>query len=406
MSASARLTVFAPDVPYPPHRGGRADVWRRLLALRGLGVAVQLVCFYDDEPGKRPSDAELATLRAVVDDLLVFPIRKGPWRTAGRLLHLASMPSHVSSRRLQAAELAGLRQRVIAHAPDHLWAEGPWCGDTVLKLSRACGIPMAYRSHNIEHLYLPRQAAAARRTRDRIAWTLAGIGLQRYERRMIRHARHVFDISADDLAYWQGQGVQHASWLPPLAESALTPQALEANANAPAPTLDVLYLGNLTTPNNIRGVEWLVLDILPIVQRLRPGTRLVVAGSRPGAHVQALCTAAGVELQADVPDALALYRQARVLVNPVRTGSGTHVKAIEMLMMRSPIVTATQGTRGLPETVKRLFRVADSSEDFARHIVAALADPVDAWAERAQARRLFGPDSVRAAIDRLSRSRP
>jgi hypothetical protein len=90
-----------------------------------------------------------------------------------------------------------------------------------------------------------------------------------------------------------------------------------------------------------------------------------------------------------------------VLVNPVRTGSGTHVKAIEMLMTSAPIVTATQGTCGMPEPLKRLFRVADSADGFAEQVFEALESPAEHGAERSGARRLFGVDGLAQALAKL-----
>jgi polysaccharide biosynthesis protein PslH len=58
-----------------------------------------------------------------------------------------------------------------------------------------------------------------------------------------------------------------------------------------------------------------------------------------------LAGATGVELCADVPDPTIYLFGAKVLVNPVMTGSGVQVKMLDMLMTDAPIVTASQGTR-------------------------------------------------------------
>ncbi|MDT7835866.1 glycosyltransferase family 4 protein [Aquabacterium sp. OR-4] len=396
-----RITVFSTDIPFPPNRGGRADIWRRVQALASLGVEIQLIGFFDDVDGKRPSEHDRRAVQQVVKELHLFPIGSSLGTKLRSFSRLLQLPWHVARRTLAAAEQGRLQQAIAAFGPECLWAEGPWCGDLVLSAASRLGLPIIYRSHNIEHVYMARQSAAARRPRDRLAWQIACLGLQRFERLMIDRAAWVFDISADDLAHWQSQGVRHSSWLPPMAESALAPALLAATEAAPPPVHDVVFLGNLGTPNNVRGVEWLVQQIRPLVLAQRPDTRFVVAGSNPGEHVRALCAAPNVTLQANVPDAVQLYRQARVLVNPVRTGSGTHVKAIEMLMMRAPIVTSLQGTCGLPAEVKQLFRVGETAEAFAAHVLQALAQPQDCWAERAQARQLFGVDGLRQALARM-----
>lgn len=397
--AGGKITVLATDIPFPPNRGGRADIWRRLFAFHQLGLRTQLFAYYDDKEDLRPSDEHQQAVRQVVDELHLIPIRMSIRARLSALAQIGRMPLHTARRALSTR---GAKDKFTSAArafkPDWVWCEGPWCGDLALALHDRLRAPLVYRSHNIEHKYMARQAAAARRVRDQLAWRLTCVGLQRYEKLLMSRALWVYDISLDDLTYWQGQGVAHASWLPPLAESALSPDVLAATALAPPPTLDVVFLGNLTTPNNIRGIEWLVSEIRPRVLLSRPDTRFVIAGSNPGRYVRALCEAPGVELRANVSDPVALYRKARVLVNPVQTGSGTHVKAVEMLMMRAPIVTTSQGTCGMPPEVKRLFRVADSAEAFAAQIVDALCNPTDCWDERATARRLFGPESVGQAL--------
>lgn len=267
---------------------------------------------------------------------------------------------------------------------------------TAWEMREALALPLIYRSHNIEHLYMPRQAAAARRLRDRIAWTVACYGLARFEHRALARADWILDISSDDMAFWQAQGLRHISWLPPVAEGALSPLP-----SATGDRNDVVFLGNLTTPNNVRGVQWLVEEVWPLVRAARPATKLVVAGSNPGPFVHKLCGAPGVTLLPNVADALGLYASARVLVNPVRTGSGTHIKAIEMLMMGAPIVTATQGTMGMPPEVKRLFTVADTAVAFADAIVQALEAPQDLTTQRALARQTFGVEGLARAMAEL-----
>ena len=396
---NARIAVFAPDFPYPPHHGGRADVWRRILALRRIGCEVLLVAWHRPGPGNIPRAEEVRVVRESVADLRFYPTGRGSFEALTRLLLLFRWPSHVTSRRLSSAQRMELDETLGRFKPDIVWCEGPYPGHEARRAAGALGVSYVYRSHNIEHLYMARQTRAARQWRDRLAWRLACIGLKRFESDMLKHAEWVFDLSADDLEYWKRHGVSRISWLPPIAES-----ALGSGQNAPpasATPADVVFVGNLTTPNNVRGIEWLVREIVPLVLTRRPATRFVIAGSNPDAHMKQLCEVPGVTLIADPPDVLPIFAGARVLVNPVRTGSGIHVKAIEMLMMPAPIVTATQGICGMPDEVKRLFRVADTAPRFAEEILDALESTEDQGAARASARRLFGVDGLATALQKV-----
>ena len=78
---------------------------------------------------------------------------------------------------------------------DAVWCEGCYPGAEASRAARAAAAPLIYRSHNLEFLYMARQARAARLTRDRLAWRLACVGLRRFEQELVHRASWVFDIS-------------------------------------------------------------------------------------------------------------------------------------------------------------------------------------------------------------------
>ena len=398
--ARKRLVVLAFDFPYPANRGGRADIWRRLVAFNDAGCDVMLVCWVNAEASLQPTDAEIDIVRAQVRHLVIHQVARGPLEALSRLARLWRLPSHVAARRIEGRAWTALLEQARAFNAEAIWMEGPACGESAEKLARVLSLPLLYRSHNIEHLYMARQAKAAVSMRDKVAWQLACIGLRRYELRLMRFAQRVFDCSIDDLAFWRALGVSHGEWLAPLPEAALTPAI--ASATLPDSRHDVLFLGNLTTPNNVRGVEFLLNDVLPRVLQKKPGARFTIAGSRPTAYMRGLLAAyPGVTFLENVADARALLQTAKVLVNPVRSGSGIHVKALDMLMTDAPIVCTSQGVCGMPQELRRLFRVHDDAAGFAAAILDALeASSIDLAARR-HARRLFSPVAITKLVAQI-----
>ena len=399
-----KICVFAPDIPYPPHGGGRADIWRRILALRMLGHQVMLVCLVEPDGPLAPSAADWAAVDAVVAARFSFPMRRGPWRTLRQLAMAWHTPWHLATRVPLPAERQQLWALMDRFAPDLLWLDGPWFGRLVLQaLARRSSTQLAYRSHNIEHQYLARQAAVALRWRDQLAWRMACWGLARFERRLMDRATAVFDISMDDLAFWQAQGVQRLHWLPPLPDLAVAhSDALVDDTVASPTTSEVVFVGNLATSNNVRGVQFLLQEVVPLLRQRRPGMSIAVVGSQPGAEVRAWVAQAGAALHADVVQPMQFMRAAAVLVNPVMTGSGVQVKMLDMLMTDRPIVTTTQGTRGLPADVVALLLVADTAEAFATAVCAALQQGTVDMVERARVRRQFSVDGLGAALQQLA----
>ena len=216
-------------------------------------------------------------------------------------------------------------------------------------------------------------------------------------------ATAVFDISMDDLAFWQAQGVQRLHWLPPLPDLAVAhSDALVDDTVASPTTSEVVFVGNLATSNNVRGVQFLLQEVVPLLRQRRPGMSIAVVGSQPGAEVRAWVAQAGAALHADVVQPMQFMRAAAVLVNPVMTGSGVQVKMLDMLMTDRPIVTTTQGTRGLPADVVALLLVADTAEAFATAVCAALQQGTVDMVERARVRRQFSVDGLGAALQQLA----
>jgi len=392
--------MLSPDIPFPAIRGGRADVWRRIQAFHRAGIEIHLTCFYDDRPGLRPTEAAEATVRGEVAVLRTIPIGKGAGATFARLLRSPEVPWHARCRTPTPTQRDELIDELRGFSPGLVWLEGPWCGVLGRAAATALGVPLAYRSHNVEHRYMRGQARLAMRLRDRLALRYSCVGLEAFERSLLFGADHVFDISASDLAFWETQGLTRGKWMPPLPEAVLGGRGMQACA----PEFDVVFLGNLATPNNVRGIEWLLREIAPRVLAVRPDTGFVIAGSNPNRQVETLCaTVPRAQLLRDPPDAFAVLRRARVLVNPVRAGSGVQLKALDMLMTDAPIVSATQGAAGMPDEVKTLFRVADDTDAFAAEILSALASPAVDLDARRRARRHFSVEGVASLVTDIGR---
>lgn len=400
MSPPLKLLFLASEFPYPPNHGGRSDTWQRLRAFADAGVDIQLVCWYSDRRGGAPSDAEVAAVQQVVRDLVVLPINIGIADLAWRLLNLGRMPSHISARTPRLGVGRRLLARIGAFAPAAVWLDGLWPAGFARTAAAHLGLPYFYRSHNIEHRYMAQQAALARSVLYRIRLGLTLIGLEAFERRVVLDAAEVFDISVSDLAHWRGQGLRLGQWLPPIVQIQPLPERTLRNTTR----FDIVFVGNLHTPNNVEGLHWLLKEVWPRVREQRPQATALIAGSAPSEEIRALATRiAGVELRADPTDVWPLYRSGRVLVNPARTGSGVNIKSVEMLHLEQPIVSTSVGTGGLPDDVKRLFMVEDEPQRFAEAILRSLTAGtalVDEGA-REKARQAFSPQAIQSVVNTI-----
>ena len=395
-SSAGRLTVFCHEIPYPPNHGGKLDLWNLIRGLYTQGLSIQLVCWFRRERITPTARRELMT---VADDIVEVPRRRQWWR-----LLLSRYPARMLSFGPGRQDHAELRKRVEAFAPDWLLLDS-WAGYLPARaLSREIGRPLIYRSQNVEHRYYHDLRRVARGTL-KIKLALKAFRLFSAEREIRSTVDLVADISADDMREWERLGgaghslVVHPLWLDRFVHA------------LPERDIDLLFVGNLHTPNNVEGLRWFTSEVLPILRRdMAPrALRVVFAGSGPDAAGLALWREAGIVCVPNPADVSVFYSRARVVINPLRQGSGVNIKMIEALASGRPVVTTPAAIRGLPDDVRSFFSVCSTPEAFASaavDILTAEENPVDQAERNALVEQLFGPATLRPLILALHQLRP
>ena len=126
----------------------------------------------------------------------------------------------------------------------------------------------------------------------------------------------------------------------------------------------VLVVGSANAIN-IQGVQEFVRETWPLVRKEISTARLLLAGAVCKAEIEG----EGIIRLGFVDDIRDAYRQANVVVNPVRNSTGLNIKSIEALGYGMPFVTSVAGARGLDSSGGRNFVVADVPTDMAAAIV-------------------------------------
>jgi glycosyltransferase involved in cell wall biosynthesis len=156
----------------------------------------------------------------------------------------------------------------------------------------------------------------------------------------------------------------------------------------------VLFPGTFDYPPNVDGAVWLCSEVWPQVLQEVPDATLILAGRSPVAEVLELAAQPGVTVSADVPSMAPFFDAARLVVVPLRVGSGTRVKALEALSAGRPVAGTNTGLAGLGLVDGVHARITDEPAALARAIVGLLRD-------RALAASLAhaGREHVRASFD-------
>ena len=165
---------------------------------------------------------------------------------------------------------------------------------------------------------------------------------------------------------------------------------------------DVVFVGAMNYHANIDAVLYFLREIWPLVRRDRGDLRFVVVGSRPTPEILALGSQAGVTVTGTVDDLDPYYEAARVVVVPLRVGSGTRLKVLEAMVAGVPVVSTALGVEGLAVRSGEHLIVAETPAEFASSVVDLAGDDRMcerlARAGRELAVRQYGWDRIGASL--------
>ena len=351
--------------PYPPNDGCNLDRWNRIVALSRRGISIHLVTWLDKQP---LTEEQLKASYTCCDSVSVYQRNRAPYLA----LHPKYPTAEVSRLLPKDAYEVELRkcERI---SPDIVFLDTFIGASVGMSLAQDLDIPLVYRSHNVEYQY-EIQLFLAQRNPIRKVFHLSNIWRKK---RLEQHVRNfsslIYDISAEDRDAWR----DHPS--APKAKVLsfyLHPDEKYTSITSDDSTndIDVLYVGNLRTPNNVFGLKWFARELVPLLK----GLSITVAGSKPTPEIYNAFSRANVEVIADPEEVLPLYRRARVLVNPIWHGSGLNIKMVEALATGKPVVSTSVGTRGLSERLRAHVHVADDPKSFASAVLRHCDDGVSA----------------------------
>jgi glycosyltransferase involved in cell wall biosynthesis len=150
-------------------------------------------------------------------------------------------------------------------------------------------------------------------------------------------------------------------------------EPLSALPYADTSRLTILLQGSLVWPPNEDAAMWLVNDIAPRIRKDVPDLRIVLAGL-PSPQIEALARHPGVQVAGVVPSMTPYLRSARLVVVPLRVGSGTRIKILEAFASRVPVVSTTVGAEGLDAVSGVHLEIADTADEIADRCVRLLKD--------------------------------
>lgn len=370
------FAVVTPYLPAPANTGGRIRIHALARALARHGAVDLFARYWPIELAPEAGDTvgALALYRET-------HLRQGDLG--------AAIPGF-APRRVRAAcpwrlrrdlERAHARWRYDAVVVCHSYAAA-----TALRLRDTV---LALDEHNVESAYARMMAPGDRVEAARLA---------RWERRVWNRVHTISAVTPDDArAIGRGARVE-----PAVIANGAELKKIEFVAPSARAGHDVLFVGSMSHPPNVRAACELAREVLPLVRERAPDATLTLCGRAPAPEVRALA-GEHVRVTGTVEDIAPYLSRARVYANLLRDGAGSSLKVPEALAAGVPLVSTAVGVRGFELTDGVHFSAAETPRAFADAIVRAWDDAASAERRALAAREVARAYDWELLGDRFAR---
>jgi glycosyltransferase involved in cell wall biosynthesis len=385
-----RILFLSQIVPWPPNAGPKIKTWQVLKYLSEQGHEIVLVTFV-----RKDEREHLSVLNTVCSEVHDIPLTRS--RIADLTYYLKSMFTKRPFL-IERDDLPGMRTKVthilesqpidVVHTDQLTMAQFaiplsiPEQPDRRTGANGLNGISprLVFDAHNATWLILKRMV-------EKAPWYLKPVielearRVKRYEGQLVRVFDHTVAVTQPDAralqdAYISVYGQESAE-----ATSILViPITVDSEEMLPLERLrgshTILTMGTLHYPPNADGIRWFANEVFPLVLGEIPDARLRIVGKNPPKDF--------LKLQEDYPnniivtgyveDLIPCFKDAGLVVVPVRAGGGMRVRILEALARGMPIVTTTIGLEGIEAEPGEHVLVGDSPVEFATRVIRVLKE--------------------------------
>jgi len=135
----------------------------------------------------------------------------------------------------------------------------------------------------------------------------------------------------------------------------------------------ILYVGNFTWLQNTEAVKILVGSVWPKIKKSVSKVMLWIVGTHMSDEIRKLASG-DIEVTEGLEDIRDAYKNASVLVAPIKGPGGTRLKILEAMASSLPVVTTSVGAEGLGVSDNNEALIRDGLDNLADAAIKVLKD--------------------------------
>jgi polysaccharide biosynthesis protein PslH len=252
-------------------------------------------------------------------------------------------------------------------------------------------IPVLLVEHNIECLLNLQRFKLATIQQDKSYYWQEYMYTLKWERTFWKRATKCVTLTAEDESNMRQlepyidirtipNGINHRKIIDEAASSNICKDSI-VSSKCPS----ILFVGNFLYEPNIDAALYFSRLIFPLILKDVPNAKLLLVGNAPPPEICSLTFNKQIKVSGYVDSLTHFYKDADVVVCPLRIGGGVKVKVLEALNAGKAIVSTSIGAQGMDLSTYPAVTVADEVTDFAEKVVRFLLDPQERYRQEQQA---------------------
>ena len=356
-----KILMLTPYLPYPLMSGGQT---RSFNLIKNLSRKHEITLFslIKDEKEKE----NILKLLEYCKKVAVFKRSKSPWTLRNILLTGFGPYPFLVIRNLSSEEREAIKKELSEEKYDLIHAETFYVMPHIPKTF----VPVLLVEQTIEYLvynhFVEEQAPKLLRPILR----LDVLKLKYWETHFWKRAKKVVVMSGSDK--------KEMERLSPGLSIDIVPNGIDINyfskkVKKEGSVKKILYVGNFTWLQNTEAVKILVGSVWPKIKKSVSKVMLWIVGTHMSDEIRKLASG-DIEVTEGLEDIRDAYKNASVLVAPIKGPGGTRLKILEAMASSLPVVTTSVGAEGLGVSDNNEALIRDGLDNLADAAIKVLKD--------------------------------